>query len=205
MTRDARRALARRRSGAPISLTHMAETPRLVTERLVLRPFHVTDGASVERLAGAREVADTTLAVPHPYPVGGGAQWIATHAAAWERRENLALAICTPAPSSELVGAISLHLSLAHQHGEIGYWIGVASWGRGFATEAARALVGYAFGELGLHRVQGRHFTRNPASGRVLQKLGMRLEGVHRDAYRRWGVFEDVAVYALLASEWGRS
>jgi RimJ/RimL family protein N-acetyltransferase len=50
--------------------------------------------------------------------------------------------------------------------------------------------------------VQGRHFTRNAASGRVLQKLGMQLEGIHRDAYLRWSSFEDVAVYAVLAPDW---
>jgi ribosomal-protein-alanine N-acetyltransferase len=180
----------------------MGEVPRFVTERLVLRPFHVSDGPSVERLAGAREVADTTLTIPHPYPAGGGAQWIATHASAWERRDNLALAICAQMPPDELLGAISLHLSLAHSHGEIGYWIGVNSWGKGFATEAAQALAAFAFAEVGLHRLQGRHFTRNAASGRVMQKLGMHLEGVHRDAYCRWGRFEDVAVYAVLAAEW---
>jgi hypothetical protein len=50
-----------------------------------------------------------------------------------------------------------------------------------------------------------RHFTRNVASGRVMQKLGMRLEGIHRDAFCRWGRFEDVAVYAVLASDWNRA
>ena len=180
----------------------MDDFPRIATERLVLRPFHTSDAADVERLAGAREVPDTTLTIPHPYPAGGGAQWIATHLAAWERRDNLTLAICARTARNELLGAISLHLSLAHAHAEIGYWIGVSAWGKGFATEAARALTDYAFAELRLHRVQGRHLTRNPASGRVLQKLGMRLEGVHRDAYRRWDHFEDVAVYAVLASEW---
>lgn len=180
----------------------MGELPRLVTERLLLRPFDASDGAGVERLAGAREVADTTLAIPHPYPAGGGAQWIATHGAQWDRRQNLALAICAKAAPGDLLGTISLHLSLEHSHGEIGYWIGVDSWGNGFATEAASALLTYAFADLGLHRVQGRHFTRNPASGRVMQKLGMRLEGVHRDAFSRWGHFEDVATYAILAAEW---
>jgi RimJ/RimL family protein N-acetyltransferase len=180
----------------------MGEIPQLVTQRLVLRPFHVRDGPSVERLAGAREVADTTLTIPHPYPAGGGAQWIAGHAPAWERCDNLALAICDKTPSGELLGAISLHVSSAHSHGEIGYWIGLDSWGKGFATEAARALAAYAFAELGLHRLQGRHFTRNVASGRVLQKLGMRLEGVHRDAFCRWGRFEAIAVHAVLAPEW---
>jgi RimJ/RimL family protein N-acetyltransferase len=181
----------------------MPELPRLVTERLVLRPFDVADGPVVERLAGAHEVADTTLTIPHPYPTGGGAQWIGTHAAAWERGSNLALAICDNTSTGELLGAISLHMSQAHSQGEIGYWIGVTSWGEGFATEAARAVIGYAFAELKFHRVQGRHFTRNAASGRVLQKLGMQHEGTHRDAYQRWDRFEDVAVYAVLAPEWG--
>ena len=183
----------------------MEELPQLATERLLLRPFNASDGPSVQRLAGSREVADTTLAIPHPYPIGAGAQWIETHAAAWVRRDNLTLAICNQTSPDELLGAISLHLSLPHSHGELGYWIGVDNWGKGFATEAAQALATYAFGELRLHRVQARHFTRNVASGRVMQKLGMRLEGIHRDAFCRWGRFEDVAVYAVLAPDWNRA
>lgn len=180
----------------------MPEVPRLLTERLILRPFVEGDGPNVEQLAGAREVADTTLTIPHPYPIGGGAAWIATHADAWNRGVGLALAICDRSETEALLGAISLHVAQAHRHGEIGYWIGAAQWGRGYATEAARKLTGYAFATLGLRRVEGRHFTRNNASGRVLQKLGMQLEGIHRDAYLRWGRFEDVAVYAILASAW---
>jgi [ribosomal protein S5]-alanine N-acetyltransferase len=178
----------------------MLEIPELTTEHLLLRPFRAADGPVVERLADAREVADTTLTIPHPYPAGGGAKWISTHAEAWDRREGLSLAICLRT-EQQLVGAIGLHLSMAHRHGEIGYWIGAEYWGHGYATEAGRSLVSFAFGSLELHRLQGRHFTRNVPSGRVMQKLGMELEGVHRDAYLRWGRFEDVAVYAVLNSE----
>lgn len=180
----------------------MQDFPVLTTQRLLLRPFRPSDGPMVERLAGVREVADTTLTIPHPYHPGAGAQWIAGHAAAWARRDNLALAICAHASPDTLLGAINLHITLAHAHGEIGYWIDVARWGAGFATEAATAVVDYGFTDLALHRIQGRHFTRNAASGRVLQKLGMRQEGVQRDAYRRFGQFEDVALYAILRSEW---
>src|ERR1043165_6492654 len=108
----------------------MDDLPRVVAERLVLRPFRISDAAVVERLAGARDVADTTLTIPHPYPPGGGAQWIATHSAAWARRDNLALAICSQPSPGELLGAISLHMSVAHSHGEIGYWVGVSNWGK---------------------------------------------------------------------------
>lgn len=171
----------------------------------MLRPFEAADGPEVEHLAGAREIADTTLTVPHPYPVGGGAQWIATHSMAWERRHGLALAVCDRSADGVLIGTVSLAMLMAHRHGELGYWIGVPHWGKGYATEAARAVTAFAFEKLGLERVQGRHFTRNVASGRVLQKLGMRLEGVHRSAYVRFGRFEDVAVYAVLASEWSKT
>jgi RimJ/RimL family protein N-acetyltransferase len=60
----------------------------------------------------------------------------------------------------------------------------------------------FGFGELRLHRIQARHLTRNPPSGRVLQKIGMRLEGVLREAVRKWDRFEDLAVYGVLASDW---
>ena len=179
----------------------MRGIPRLSTERLVLRPFTLADGPVVELLAGAHEVADTTLAMPHPYPVGGGAAWIATHGDNWSNNNVLALAICER-QSQDLLGAISLHVEAMHRHGEIGYWIATKYWGNGYATEASRAMVDYGFTELRLHRIQARHFLRNPASGRVLQKIGMKLEGTHRDMYIRWERFESVDVYAILESEW---
>ena len=76
------------------------------------------------------------------------------------------------------------------------------AWGRGYATEAAAALCDYAFGALEVHRIAAQHLLRNPASGRVMQKLGMRREGVLRGAVRKWGRFEDIALYAALAPEW---
>jgi RimJ/RimL family protein N-acetyltransferase len=180
----------------------MTALPRLATERLVLRPFVPADGPKVEELAGAWEVAHTTLTIPHPYPVGGAAGWIEGHATAWNEKQHLTLAICLGDATDEIIGAIALRLELEHAHGELGYWIGAAMWGRGYATEAARAVTAFGFGSLGLHRILARHFVRNPASGRVMQKLHMRIEGVHRDAYRRFGQFENVAVYGVLDSEW---
>jgi [ribosomal protein S5]-alanine N-acetyltransferase len=180
----------------------MPSFPQLRTERLLLRAFKPSDGPRVEQLAGAREVASTTLTIPHPYPTGAGASWIATHAEAWARTSSVAMAICRAGDDDDPIGAISLAVNRAHRHGELGYWVGVPWWGAGYATEAARALTEYGFSELELHRIQGRHFTRNSASGRVLQKLGMQLEGIQRGAFLRWGRFEDVAVYAILGGDW---
>jgi [ribosomal protein S5]-alanine N-acetyltransferase len=180
----------------------MSNLPTLWSTRLVLRPFDLSDAPSVERLAGVWEVADTTLTIPHPYPAGGAADWIATHRDAWAHRENLTLAICARTTPDTLLGAISLKIFEAHRNGEVGYWIGVDSWRHGYATEAARAIITYGFTDIGLHRAFGRHFTRNPASGRVLQKLGMQHEGVQRDACFRWGKFESIVMYGVLAAEW---
>ena len=174
--------------------------PTIQTERLVLRPFEMKDAPGLERLVGMREVADTTLNIPHPYPAGGGAKWIAPLEAQWEKGERLTLAVC-PRSHGSLSGAIALVITQPHEHAEVGYWIAPSEWGKGYATEAVRAMLDYGFRELKLHRIQGRHFGRNPASGRVMEKAGMVMEGVHREAYKRWGKFEDSVVYAKIADQ----
>jgi ribosomal-protein-alanine N-acetyltransferase len=174
--------------------------PNLETARLRVRAFVGADAPAVQRLAGARQIADTTLTVPHPYPDGAAEAWIATHGPAWQDRTGVTYAIT--AADGALLGAIGLALTPAHAVAELGYWVAVPAWGRGYATEAAVALCDFAFGVLGVHRIQVRHLTRNPASGRVMQKLGMQREGILRDAVRKWDRFEDLALYAVLAPEW---
>jgi [ribosomal protein S5]-alanine N-acetyltransferase len=175
--------------------------PELLTPRLRLRPFEIADGPEIEVQAGARAIADTTASIPHPYPAGAAAAWIASHAPAWDEQRALTYAI-TGKDGAALLGAVSLELLPAHASAELGYWIAVAAWGRGYATEAAAALCDFGFGPLKLHRIQARHLVRNPASGRVMRKLGMRHEGTLRDAVRKWDRFEDLALYAILAQEW---
>jgi RimJ/RimL family protein N-acetyltransferase len=177
------------------------DQPTLQTDRLTLRPFRATDAGDVQRLAGAREVADTTLHIPHPYPDGAAEAWIGTHAEQWSAQQDVVFAITLRA-TGELIGAIALKLEMVLTQAEIGYWIGVDHWGRGYCTEAATAVAQFGFETLALHRVHSRHFLRNPASGRVMQKLGMRQEGLQRAAMRRWETFEDVVLYGILADEW---
>ena len=69
------------------------------------------------------------------------------------------------------------------------------------ATEASAALLEYGFDVLGLERIHAAHFPRNPASGRVLQKLGMRQEGTLRSHLVKWGVPEDLSIYGILREE----
>lgn len=179
----------------------MALQPTLYTSRLTLRPYLPVDAQRVQQLAGAREVADTTLHIPHPYPDGAAEKWIALHQAAWDAGIGVTYAI-TDRVSGALYGTVALTIAREHERAELGYWSAVPFWNRGFCTEAARELLAMAFGPMHLHRVQARHLQRNPASGRVMKKLGMQLEGVHRESMKKWNRFEDIAMYAILAREW---
>ena len=175
--------------------------PTLQTQRLTLRPFDVEDASVVQSLAGAPEIALTTQNIPHPYEDGMAEAWIATHRPGWDAGKLLTVAITSNADG--LVGAVGLHINAAHRRGELGYWVGLPYWNRGYATESARALLDYGFNELRLNRIQARHMTRNPSSGRVMEKLGMKPEGIQRQHVVAHGEFEDVAMYAILRSEYG--
>lgn len=178
--------------------------PTLTTERLTLRPFHPSDAPDVQRMAGAREIASVTKNIPHPYEDGMAESWIATHQERYETHQGLSLAI-TLVDTGELIGAIALmSISEAHRRAEIGYWMGVDHWGRGYCTEAGRRVLQFAFGEMDLHRVVSHHLTRNPASGRVMQKIGMTHEGTMRQHVCKWDVFEDYECYGILSEEFGQ-
>ena len=148
----------------------------LETERLLLRPFTLSDAGDVQRLAGNKAIADTTLNIPHPYEHGMAEAWISSHQPGFEAGEHAAFAITLKA-GGELIGAISLKIDAAMQMAELGYWVGEPFWGTGYCTEAARRIVEYGFTERNLRRIHAVHLARNPASGRVLQKIGMSREG----------------------------
>lgn len=175
--------------------------PDLITARLRLRPLAAADAVDVRRLAGDFAVAETTLSIPHPYPDGAAEAWIASLAGP-EARGQVVYAV-TERTAGTFFGVVGLVVEPHHLRAELGYWVGVPYWGRGYATEAARAVLEYAFETLALHRVHACHFGRNPASGRVLEKIGMRREGVARAHVRRWERYEDLVLYGALRGEWG--
>lgn len=178
---------------------------RIVTERLVLRALLPADAPDVARLAGRREIADTTISIPHPYSEEQARDWIAARTGQDGAGKETAFAVTLKA-DGRLIGAVGLReINREHSHAEMGLWIGVDWWGMGYATEAARAAVHFAFERLKLNRVYAHHMVRNPASGRVLEKIGMRPEGVLRQCVRKWGVFEDVVILAILRADWSEA
>lgn len=182
----------------------MAPLPTLTTDRLLLRPFRMSDAPDVRQLAGSYDVAKGTLTLPHPYPAEEAERWIASLQRDDEAGPPVNFAIIWPV-EDRLIGSIGLDIAAEHRLGRMSYWLGQPYWNRGFCTEAVKAVLDYGFRQLQLHRIYAAHFLNNPASGRVLQKAGMIYEGRLREYYLRFGQHVDVELYGLLRREFDRS
>ena len=180
----------------------MNHPPTIETERLILRPFQMSDAARVKELAGSYEIYRPTLNIPHPYEDGVAERWISTHPAQFYSGEGVNLAVTLKADNI-LIGAIGLGASPKHNRAELGYWIGVPYWGNGYCTEAAMAVIRYGFEVLNLHKITCSHMERNTASGRVMQKAGMRREGVLTDHVVKDGEYRTMVLHGILNGEEG--
>jgi RimJ/RimL family protein N-acetyltransferase len=150
--------------------------PVLATARLVLRAPRRSDVKAIAILVNDRRIAANTARIPHPYAVEDAEQFIA----AVNKREGEACFAVTldGAP----IGMCSV--DLREDGPELGYWLGVAYWGRGFATEAVRALIDHAFGDLEHDTLISGARVNNPASRRVLEKCGFQWTGVRLSRIR---------------------
>jgi RimJ/RimL family protein N-acetyltransferase len=175
--------------------------PTIFSQGLILRPFGLEDAVDVQRLAGEKAIADTTLNIPHPYADGMAERWIAEHGNQFEEGTGAVFAI-TDRESTELIGAIGLTIDSRFKKAELGYWVGAQFWNKGYATEAAARVLEFGFEELDLNRIGAGHLARNPASGRVMQKIGMLREGIIRQGTIKWDEFEDLEIYGMLRSDW---
>ncbi|ACT02776.1 GNAT family N-acetyltransferase [Paenibacillus sp. JDR-2] len=172
----------------------------LVSSRLTLRPLELADGEFIERLAGDKDVADTTLNMPHPYPAGAAAAFIQKRHEAAARGEGYSFAVILT-ETGAFLGVVGLHVNKTHHMAELAYWIGKPYWSNGYCSEAAARVVQFAFDELELNRVYAAAMTRNPASYRVMEKIGMKFEGVLRNHIRKEDTYEDLRYYGLLRTD----
>lgn len=151
--------------------------------------------------ANRPEVYATTLRMPLPYTVDDARQFMLVQHAAWDSKTGLVTAICLR-ETDEPIGSVGLEVNRPMDRAELGYWIAVEFWGRGYATEASAAIMAYGFERLGLHRIAACHFVGNEASKRVIAKLGMAYEGTHRQSIKKDGEYRDDVVYAVLKNEY---
>jgi ribosomal-protein-alanine N-acetyltransferase len=172
----------------------------LQSTRLILRPPLPEDAPVLECFVSDRRVAEMTALIPHPYPKGGSLEWIHRTEQQWLDGVTASFVIALR-DTGALVGSISFFPDHTRDN-EIGYWIGVPHWGKGYATEALERLLCYAFDELCVERVDTYHFAHNPASGRVMQKAGLKfISQTKLGASRGDERFDDVR-YGLSAREW---
>jgi RimJ/RimL family protein N-acetyltransferase len=154
-----------------------ARPPRLQlrTERLTLRPFEVTDAERLVAILSNWNVTHMLRMAPWPPTLENQRDWLGAHVIEWRAGEAYRFALIH---AGTLIGCADLD-GLARGEGEIGYWLDETAWGRGFASEAASAVMEFARGTLGVTRFSSGHAADNPASGHVLQKLGFqRLDEV---------------------------
>lgn len=167
------------------------------TERLLLRPGWPEDALALKDAIAHESVAMKLAKLPWPYTLGD-AQWFLSQAKPKNEASFLIFARTDGEP--RLIGGIGIHDDEGVP--EIGYWIEPSHWGKGFATEAGRAVIAMARKSLRLPRLTSGHFVDNPASGKVLRKLGFRPTGqiVNRMSVAR-GKEAPCALYALDLSD----
>lgn len=142
------------------------------TPRFLLRRIETTDAPAFARACNDPLIARNTARIPHPYSLDDAISFVAMIGDAFDKGEEYAFAVTE---KEELVACCGV--SVKPDHVELGYWVGAQARGRGVATEAARAVAHFAFEKLGAPTLQAGHFTDNPASGRVLEKIGFRYTG----------------------------
>ena len=176
-------------------------TVTLETERLILRRFTVDDAeAMYKNWASDPKVTKFLMWDNHP-----NVEFTRELLAGWvkeyddERYYHWAIVL---KESGEPIGApmvVGINDSLPSA--EMGYCIGSAFWGKGYMAEAVRAILKFLFDEVGFYRISAKHDVDNPQSGRVMEKCGMRYEGILRGAYYHHGHFADCKQYAILQGE----
>ena len=140
------------------------------SKRLLLRWPQHCDAAAIQRQANNPRVALMTANIPLPYTLSDATDWLGRLAGLRTSGTTLAYAVLTQS-KKQLIGVIAL-MRIADGEAELGYWIGEEFWGQGYCSEAGRAILDVGFTMLNLRGVRAHHIAKNPASGRVLEKIG---------------------------------
>jgi RimJ/RimL family protein N-acetyltransferase len=174
----------------------------LTTERLILREFRQDDWPAVLAYqSDPRYLRYYAWTGRTPAAVQEFVQMFLAQQQA-EPRIKFQLAVELKS-SGQLIGNCGVRLKVAGAHeGDIGYELAPEHWGRGYATEAACAVVAFGFGQLGLHRISAWCIADNAGSARVLQKLGMQQEGRLRENEQFKGRWWDTLLFGILDHEW---
>jgi ribosomal-protein-alanine N-acetyltransferase len=186
-----------------------AVSTRLVTERLLLRPPGTTDVPELRRAlrANAEHLRPWSASPPageDPTSLTAVSKMVIRQRREWKKGQSFTFFLTPRQGEHRILGRIALGGILlgAFRNAYLGYWVDVDHQGQGLVTEAVRAVTDFAFLTAGLHRVQAAVMPRNPASHRVMAKVGYRQEGLAARYLSIAGVWEDHVLYAMTAEEW---
>ena len=178
--------------------------PVLETPRLLLRQMERGDTADMYEYARLHETTRYLLWSPHPSPEYTRA-YLTMIGRFYRKGEFFDWAIVEK-ESGRMIGTCGFaRLEKNHRVGEIGYVLNPAYHGRGYATEAASAVIRYGFENLGLNRIEGRYMVENAASRRVMEHCGLVFEGVLRESMMVKGRLRDIGLCSLLLADYQRA
>lgn len=180
----------------------MAESRLNFREGFHLSGVRPDDKTALVEHFKAKEIYDTTLNIPYPYTEADADRWLGRRIES-TRTQGKEVTFAVRRDDGWMIGAVgadSLRLGESHR-AEIGYWLARPYWGRGMMTDAVRAYVRYAFGELDLLRLTAHVLTVNVGSARVLEKNGFRLEGRLRKHFRKGEALHDAFCFGLLRED----
>jgi len=176
---------------------------KITTDRLILRPFLKQDLDRIVSLAGEPPIMESMFALPQPCTDEVAESWIDGHARDFRAGRAFHFAIAESGAPDLPIGYMALmNINRDWEEAQLGFWIGFDSSGKGFATEAARGIIHFAFSTVLLNRVSALHKRRNTAAQKVLERAGMQREGVLRQRVRENHTFTDVCVWSILQQEW---
>lgn len=176
----------------------MENTPLLKTPRLTMDRFTMDDVADTAKWLSSPEVCRNLLLPPN-LPYEEYEQMIRRIVENYETQEDY-FQWCVR-EKGRCIGRFSLAVNRRHSGGEVAYYLAEHAWGKGYMTEVLTRVIDFCFDELGLNRVEADHFAENPASGRVMEKSGMKREGYARQKYCKADVFHDAVLYAVLRED----
>ncbi|MFP8894948.1 GNAT family N-acetyltransferase [Chryseobacterium sp. EZn1] len=173
----------------------MEKFPVLQTERLILSQLEEKDIPFIVELLQHRIFSDLTSNIPYPYVENDARSWVKMSNEAFKNNTGYTFAIRNK--EGQIIGAIGLH-DRDDDKAELGYWIGIPHWDKGYVTEAAKAIIDFGFNELKLNKIFATHFPHNPASGRIMEKVGMEQEAVLIKEVKKDGEYFDLVRYCIL-------
>ncbi|MDR2720741.1 MAG: GNAT family N-acetyltransferase [Puniceicoccales bacterium] len=178
----------------------LKNAPQLDTNRLLLRAMHAGDVSEIQYHINIKAVCYNLAYTPHPYTMEMAENWMRNINYCMEHGTCCYWSVCDRI-TDEFIGSIGVSIFREQDGGELHYWVGEKFWNKGYCTEAAKRVVEYIFEDLKLHRLQITHRKGNVASKKVIGKCGFVFEGDFRDELKRFGVYENVMHYSMLADE----